>query len=62
MGEIKIKQPPMYFDYASPDWVERYDHTLVYCECGNLMEKGIGLCDKCIEDMLYEDEEKEEDK
>lgn len=46
---ITIKQPAMYVDFAAPDWVEPYDHTLVSCDCGNLMERGMGLCDKCIE-------------
>jgi len=46
---IIIRQPTMYFDYASPDWVEPYDHTLVSCECGGLCEKGVGLCDQCID-------------
>ena len=39
----------MYFNYALPDWVEPYDYTLVPCECGNLMERGVGLCEQCID-------------
>jgi len=53
MGWIKIEQPsiyyPDYFDYTSLWWLEEYDHTLVPCDCGNLMEKGVGLCEQCIE-------------
>lgn len=48
-GTITIKQSSAYINYALPDWVEPYDHTLVNCECGNLMEKGMGLCDECID-------------
>ena len=44
-----IKQPSLYFDYSSPDWVEPYDHHLVACECGKLCEKGVGLCDNCLD-------------
>lgn len=46
---ITIKQPDTYVDFAAPDWVEPYDHTLVSCDCGNLMERGMGLCNECIE-------------
>ena len=49
MGSITIKQPAMYISYDLPDWVEPYDRTLVLCECGSLMERGMGLCDKCID-------------
>jgi len=49
MSTITIKQSSMYIDFAAPDWVEPYDHTLVLCECGNFMEKDMGLCDKCID-------------
>ncbi len=46
---IIIKQPSVYINYTLPYWVKPYDHTLVSCECGNLMERGMGLCDKCID-------------
>lgn len=49
MSTITIKQSSMYFSYDLPDWVEPYDRTLILCECGFLMEKGMGLCDRCIE-------------
>lgn len=53
-----IKQPRIYIDFASPDWVESYDHTLIKCpcdcKCNNLCEKGVGLCDICINNMVSE--------
>lgn len=51
---VLIKQPKMYFNYAAEEWYEPYDHTLVYCECGNLCEKGIGTCDDCIDKITNE--------
>lgn len=44
-----IKQPSHYIDYSAPHWMEDYDHVVVNCECGKLMERGMGLCDSCIE-------------
>lgn len=46
---VVIRQPSMYFDYAFPDWVDPGGYTLVQCDCGNLCEKGVGLCEPCIE-------------
>lgn len=45
---IKINQPKLYINFCS-DTIEEYDYTLVACECGNLMERGVGLCEGCIE-------------
>lgn len=58
MGSIQIKQPEMYISYDLPDWVEPYDRTLVQCECGrSLMEKGMGLCDTCIDEFTKQVEQ-----
>jgi len=39
-------------DYGA--WVEPYDHTLIPCDCGRLCERGIGLCDPCIDKVTIE--------
>jgi hypothetical protein len=49
---IVIKQPTIYFSNDLPNWIELYDRMLVSCECGSLMEKGMGLCNKCIDHEL----------
>lgn len=54
MKKITIKQPSIYIDFTSPNWVDPYDRVLVRCECGELMERGMGLCDKCIDRESYE--------
>lgn len=56
-NSISIKQPCVYIDYTLPWGFEEYDHTVVYCKCGKLMERGMGLCDQCINDDLDQMEE-----
>lgn len=50
---IVIKQPPMYIEYEPDERFEPYDRTLIRCQCDcncqGLCERGIGLCDKCID-------------
>ena len=51
---IQIKQASVYINLATHlyDYYEPYDHVLVVCnydDCTNLCEKGIGICDPCID-------------
>lgn len=51
---IAIRQPPIYVNLAAHlyEHYEPYDHVLVVCDydgCIKLCEKGIGMCDFCID-------------
>jgi hypothetical protein len=53
---IVIKQPPVYMNLATHlyQYYEPHDHTLVVCDyngCTRLCEKGVGMCDSCINKM-----------
>lgn len=56
-----IKQPSQYINLAVDHYryYEPYDHTLIQCDgngegCNRLCEKGVGLCDPCIDKMVDE--------
>lgn len=52
---ILIKQPPVYFDYTKNENDEVWDRSLIKCPCEcrclNLCEKGVGLCDPCLNNI-----------
>ena len=48
---ITIKQASIYINFAADEFYEPYDHTLISCDCGRLCERGVGLCDVCIDEM-----------
>jgi len=53
---IVIKQPSVYVNLAVDcyEYYEPYDHTLVQCDCGRLCEKGVDMCDPCIDEVTTE--------